>query len=151
MMLWPVIFVPLVLGSAVGFFGQTSDRTWYADLKKSSGTPPGWVFGPVWSALYLLMGVVLYRILKMKNNGLLLSLFALQLALNLAWSPIFFAKKDPRLALHVIVALVAALVATIVALYAAGDAVSAALLLPYLAWVLYATRLNAGIVTENNF
>lgn len=127
-------------------------RQWYQTLRKPSGTPPSWVFGPVWTVLYAMIAIVLYRMVFIKRNKIpmwVFGLFFVQLALNLAWSPVFFQKRDVRAAFGIIVALLAFLLATIAALFR-YDRVGALLLVPYLVWVAYAARLNYGIMTLNN-
>lgn len=124
---------------------------WYAALVKPSWTPPDWLFGPVWTALYVLMAVAAVRI-WLKNDGgkiraATIAWFA-QLALNLAWSIIFFGARAPLAAMVDIVALLLAIALTI-ALFGRIDRPAAWLLVPYLVWVCYAASLNIGIVMSN--
>ena len=146
---WPLggAIVCLGLGIASGLSGVGGADTWYRTLEKPPGTPPPWVFGPVWSVLYLMMGVAAGRLIyrrKMRAAGV----FAVQFALNLAWTPVFFGMHQVAAALAVIVALWVLLLATIVLAWKA-DRISAFLLMPYLAWVSYATYLNSGIFLLN--
>ena len=146
---WPLggAIVCLGLGIASGLSGVGGADTWYRALEKPPGTPPPWVFGPVWSVLYLMMGVAAGRLIyrrKMRAAGV----FAVQFALNLAWTPVFFGMHQVAAALAVIVALWVLLLATIVLAWKA-DRISAFLLMPYLAWVSYATYLNGGIFLLN--
>jgi tryptophan-rich sensory protein len=126
--------------------------TWYASLSKPSWTPPNWVFPLVWSVLYVMMGVSLWllwdRAADTGRRRTAITLFLLQLALNAAWSPVFFGLHHTRAALVIIVLLAAAIAATILAAWRT-QRVAAWLLAPYLAWVVYAATLNAGIVTLN--
>jgi tryptophan-rich sensory protein len=122
---------------------------WYASLAKPDWTPPTWVFGPAWTILYVMMALAAWRLWRRRHarpreSRRALALFAVQLALNLAWTPVFFGMQRPDLALLVIVLLWAAIAATIVAAWRACRT-AAALLVPYLAWVTFATALNMAI------
>lgn len=117
---------------------------WYASLKKPSWNPPGWIFGPVWSALYTMMAVAAW--LVWQRGGFAaqrrpLLLFLAQLALNAAWTPLFFGLHWPGVAFAEIVLLWLAIVATITAFWRVNHT-AAALLGPYLAWVTFAAFLN---------
>ena len=131
---------------------STGSSPWYQALAKPSFQPPGWVFGPVWTLLYALMGASVWRILRrgLATPGVrgAVLLFAVQLALNALWSPVFFGAHAIAAALVVLVALDGALVATLLA-FRRLDRTAAALLLPYLAWVLFATFLNLTILRMN--
>jgi tryptophan-rich sensory protein len=126
--------------------------TWYASLTKASWTPPNWVFPLAWSVLYVMMGISLWllwdRAADTPGRRTAIALFFLQLGLNAAWSPVFFGLHHTRTALAVIVLLAAAIGATILAAWPT-QRMAAWLLVPYLAWVVYATTLNAGIVALN--
>jgi tryptophan-rich sensory protein len=126
--------------------------TWYASLTKPWWTPPDWAFPLVWSVLYLMMGVSLWllwdRSADAHRRRRAITLFLVQLALNAAWSPVFFGLHNTRAALVIIVLLAVAIAATILAAWRT-QRTAAWLLVPYLAWVLYATTLNAGIVARN--
>lgn len=123
------------------------DGSWYRALEKTPGTPPSWVFGPVWSVLYVMMGVAAGRLIY-RRAWPAVRLFGLQFILNLAWTPVFFGAQQVALALAVIFALWLALLGTILAAHK-RDRLSAWLLLPYLAWVSYASYLNVGIFLLN--
>lgn len=142
------LFVVLVVlgGMAIGFV--TRPGAWYAALQKPAFNPPGWVFGPVWTLLYVLIGVAGWRLWRAQRNSAAMALWGLQLLLNYLWSPAFFGMHNPALALGVIVALLAAIVATIAAAWR-RERTAALLLLPYAAWVGFATVLNAAIVALN--
>ena len=135
----------MIGGAASGLATPPDD--WYWKLAKPSWTPPPWLFGPVWTLLYLMMGVslwLLWRNRRTTHGRLAFTLFLTQLALNFAWTPVFFGMHAIGLALAVIVTLLAAIVATI----AIGWRVkrSAALLLvPYACWVSFASALNLAI------
>jgi tryptophan-rich sensory protein len=125
---------------------------WYASLAKPSWTPPPLVFPIVWTALYILMAVSFWKLWETEPRSAARSKamvwFLVQLALNAAWSPVFFVWHDPMAALVIIVALLGAIGAAIVSA-ARVDRLAAWLLAPYLAWVAYATTLNAGVVAMN--
>jgi tryptophan-rich sensory protein len=136
---------------AVGALATRSAGDFYAVLEKPSWAPPGWVFGPVWSALYLLMGVaawLVWRRAGWAGAAVALSLFVAQLVCNAAWSWLFFAWRRGALAFADVVLLVVLIVATILA-FARVHRIAAALLLPYLAWVLFATALTYSVWRAN--
>lgn len=119
---------------------------WYPTLATPPLTPPSWVFGPVWTGLFAALGVAAYLVYRERDHDLrtaALGLFGVQLALNVSWSLVFFGLQAPAAALAVILALLAAIVATVAA-FDRIDRRAAALMLPYLAWVAFATYLNAG-------
>ena len=132
--------------AAAAFGGLFPPGEWYAELERPVFTPPDWLFGPVWTLLYLLMGVAAWRVWRIAGwDGarLALSVFLLQLLLNALWSVLFFGLQSPGLALLEILFLWVAIVATI-GLFARIDWGAAVLLLPYLLWVSFAAILNAG-------
>jgi tryptophan-rich sensory protein len=132
-------------------FTDTSAGSWYDRLDKPPFNPPGAVFGAVWTTLYVLMGVAAWLVWRQPPSAhrrRALGLFAVQLVLNAAWAPIFFGAHAPGWALGEIVVLLAAVVAT-VATFRRVEARAAALLLPYLGWVAFATVLNAAFVALN--
>lgn len=126
--------------------------TWYASLNKPFFSPPNWVFGPVWTALYGLMGVSAYLIwkrgLKQKKIKHAMKLFLIQLACNFVWSILFFGLRSPVLGLIDIIALLVVLGMTINS-FRTISRPAAYLLVPYLLWVSFATLLNAAIVYLN--
>lgn len=125
--------------------------TWYATLRKPPWTPPNWLFGPVWTALYLCMAVAawwVWRQVGFTPARLPLTLFAVQLALNVAWSGIFFALRSPRAAFLEVVVLWLLILWTTVAFWPVSR-MAGWLMVPYLAWVTYATALNAAIWKMN--
>ena len=145
---WGVFVAICFLAAAIGsWFTAASVKSWYPGLVKPMATPPAWVFGPVWSILYFLMGTaawLVYRQRSIANVTVALALFFVQLALNVAWSFVFFGLRQPGLALLEILALLAAIIATMTN-FAPLSRLAAWLMTPYLAWVLYATFLNFGI------
>lgn len=122
--------------------------TWYADLVKPAWTPPGWLFGPVWTLLYALMGIAVARVWLRHRSSVegrrTLGLFAVQLVLNAAWSFLFFGLHSPALGLAEIVVLWAG-IAALVAWWWRLERPAALLLAPYLAWVAFAAALNFAI------
>jgi benzodiazapine receptor len=122
-------------------------RQWYPSLRKPSWNPPSRVFAPVWSVLYLMMAIAAWLVWRARDAGdvaIALELFGLQLALNLAWSVIFFGLRRPAWALSEIVLLWISIAATLAAFWI-HDPIAAALLIPYLAWVTFAGVLNGAI------
>ena len=116
---------------------------WYLSIAKPSWNPPAWVFGPVWSTLYVLMGVAAWRVWRGAHaeRGTALSLWWTQLALNALWSPLFFGMRRLDFALLEILVLLAAIVATARAFWRI-DRAAGVLLAPYIAWVAFAAFLN---------
>jgi tryptophan-rich sensory protein len=124
---------------------------WYGGLAKPAFNPPDWVFGPVWTVLYAMMGIALWRIRRFgegKAREEATLAFLAQLLLNVAWSAAFFALHSPRAGLVVIAALLVAIVTTI-RFSARVDGLAALLLMPYLAWVFFASVLNLAIAILN--
>lgn len=142
--------VCLVLGFLSGVQTADSISTWYAQLNKPSWNPPNWLFGPVWSILYILMGVSLAMVLNStsthKTKAVIV--FSVQLILNLAWSYIFFVQKNMGGALIEILLLLIFIILTIVSFYPIRKTASY-LLLPYLCWVAFASFLNYTIYSLN--
>lgn len=143
--LWLAFWV--VLSLLPGAFGsQFPPGEWYAALAKPAWTPPSWVFGPVWTLLYVLMGVAAWLVWDRHRNAArgALTLFVLQLIVNAAWSWLFFGLRSPAVAFAGIVLLWALILATVIAFRRLRPP-AAALLLPYLAWVTFAAALNFAI------
>jgi tryptophan-rich sensory protein len=143
-------FVLFLLASfAAGAVGSAAKPdAWYVALIKPPGTPPNWVFPVVWTTLYGLMAVAAWRVWRRAGFDSALAWWCAQLALNAAWSPVFFGLHQPRWALMVIVAMLCA-IATTLLMFARRDRAAAWMFAPYLAWVCYATYLNAGIACLN--
>jgi translocator protein len=136
---------------AVGALATRHAREFYAGLVKPTWAPPGWLFGPVWTALYLLMGVAAWLVWRKAGwDGAAgaLSLFVGQLVCNAAWSWFFFVWRRGALSFADIVLLLVLIVATALA-FARVDRLAAVLLLPYLAWVAFATALTYAIWRSN--
>jgi tryptophan-rich sensory protein len=138
----------LTAGGLGTFFTVSSIPTWYATLAKPVFSPPNYLFGPVWSLLYVLMGIAVAIIwekgLKTKKVRDAIYLFGIQLFLNAIWSPIFFGAKNLFIALIVIVIMWVYIVKTILA-FAKIDKKASYLLYPYVAWVSFATILNFSV------
>lgn len=148
-------FVAIVMiAAAVGSRATIPNlRPWYDGLRKPGWTPPSWIFGPVWSLLYVLMAVSAWRVWRRDDarpraRRQALACWAFQLALNVGWSWLFFGLRNPPLAFLELLALWLAILATIVAT-ARVDRPAAWLLAPYLLWVSYAGALNATIARLN--
>lgn len=126
----------------------TSTGGWYAALPKPPWTPPGWVFGPVWTLLYTLMGIAAWLVWRQRGSvraaAAPLALFTMQLVLNVAWSIIFFGQRQPGIAMIDITLLWLAILATMIVFWKV-HAVAGWLFLPYFLWVTYAATLNFGI------
>jgi tryptophan-rich sensory protein len=134
----------LAVGALASLFTAPQIPTWYAGLKHPATAPPGWVFAPVWTTLYVLMAVAAWRVWK--RTGITspeMAAFALQLALNFIWSAVFFGLHRIDAALVEIAALDLAILATLV-LFIRRDRLAGLLFLPVLAWTLFATLLNHG-------
>ncbi|MBN2881254.1 tryptophan-rich sensory protein [Candidatus Woesearchaeota archaeon] len=139
----------LLVGFLSSFFTTKSIPTWYAQLQKPIFNPPNWIFGPVWTVLYIMMGVSLYLVLSSKkHNKQGIRVFVIQLILNFFWSIIFFGLKLPILALIEILALWIFIFITILE-FKKTSKLASNLLWPYLAWVSFATILNLSIVILN--
>ncbi len=148
-----VVFVALCLGAAALWSAATVPRIegWYAALEKPSWRPPNWVFGPVWTVLYIAMAVAAWLVWRQKGwpgARVPLTLFGVQLALNVAWSWLFFGLRSPGLGFADIILLWMAIVATLVAFWR-RSAVAGLLFVPYLAWVTFAAVLNYSIWQMN--
>lgn len=135
------------IGALSGIAAGGDFVTYFDALRKPPLTPPPVAFGPAWTALYLLMGVAAWLVWReglTRRTALALGLFVAQLTLNFAWSLIFFGRQRLGIALIEILALWMTILATVIAFWRVRTA-AGALLLPYLAWVSFATYLNAGI------
>ncbi len=140
-----------LVSAAGGWATASSVGTWYAALAKPAFNPPGWVFGPVWTVLYVMIAVAGWRLWRRGGPASRLALTAwyVQLLLNLMWSFLFFGGRMIGAALVEIVLLLAAIAATMVLAWRV-DRAAAWLLVPYLAWVSFATLLNAALWRLNS-
>jgi translocator protein len=137
----------LVIGALGAAVVATSVDTWYADLAKPSFTPPDRLFGPVWTALYVLMAIAAWRVWRAADRDTRrgpLTLFALQLALTLGWTVVFFGLQKIGAAVATIVVLDVGVVVTTLA-FRSIDRWAGLLMVPYLAWSVFATVLNIAI------
>lgn len=146
------VFVLELLGNASGLVTVFSMDGWYEALERPPGTPPDWLFGPVWLVLYAMMGLSLALVweratgTRAKRGAL--RCFGVQFGLNLLWTPAFFGLQRIDLALLVIVPLLIMIVWTLRAFYPISRP-AAGLLLPYVVWVVYAAYLNVGFLVLN--
>jgi len=147
------IIIPVAAGATSGFFTASGVGGWYQGINKPSWNPPGWIFGPVWTTLYVLMGISLFLIWKSeiasdyKRNALIL--FAIQLTLNFFWSFIFFNQNQIGWAFVEIIAMWLLILLTIFA-FASINKTAAWLLVPYISWVSFAAILNYTIWKLNS-
>jgi len=145
------IMLPLVVGGISGFFTAGAVNDWYLTLNKPSFNPPSWVFGPVWTLLYLLMGWSLYRIWSLPasaQRNKAISVFFIQLTLNFFWSLIFFRWQAMGVALIEISALWITIL-WMIQLFRKLSPSAAIINIPYLLWVSFATALNAAYWSLN--
>lgn len=141
----------LATGALGGWATASSVSTWYPTLAKPAWNPPNWIFGPVWTFLYLLMALAAWRIWQHHEHlerRRALAWFWGQLVLNLAWSFLFFGLRSPALASLEIIALLAALLATLRQFWRI-DRFAAVLWLPYVGWVGFATVLTIAVWSLN--
>ncbi|MCY7386694.1 MAG: tryptophan-rich sensory protein [Burkholderiales bacterium] len=139
----------LSVGVVIGLFFKPG--SWYDALEKPAFNPPAWLFAPVWTVLYVAMGVAAWRVWRLSKSlerTQALRQFGVQLILNAAWSPIFFGAQSLAGGLAVIVLMVFAIAATIQRFHTL-DKPAAWLLAPYLAWVSFATLLNVTLLALN--
>ncbi len=142
------ILLPLIVGGVSGFFTASSIEGWYITLNKPWFNPPNWIFGPVWTLLYLMMGIAFFLIWKSgapaDTKKIAMTAYFVQLAFNFAWSLIFFYMEQPGWALVDILLMWAAIFYTIIA-FGKISTSAAWMLVPYISWVSFATVLNFAI------
>jgi len=140
-----VVLAASLTGSAATFSSLSS---WYSGLNKPDFTPPNWIFGPVWTTLYILMAIAFWRVLTRGADASLtrpaVFWFLMQITLNALWSVAFFGLRSPAMGLCVIALMIVAIVLTLLS-FRRIDGVAAVLLVPYLAWVAFASVLNAAV------
>ena len=139
-----VAFIVFVFGGGTLIGASVAPGEWYAGLEKPFFNPPNWVFGPVWSLLYLLIAYVGWRLWCRNPAGLAMQVWFAQLALNFLWSPAFFGMQSPGLALAIVAAMLA-LSVWFIALTFNRDRISALCFMPYAAWVAFAGLLNLAV------
>lgn len=145
------LFVPLALGYIAGQYTSEAVSGWFAALNKPSFNPPGWVFGPVWTLLYVLMGLSFFYIWikpRTKERTVAKIIYIVQLLLNFAWSFLFFYYQNIALALIDIVVLDIVVAIMLLKFYQLKPT-AAYLNIPYLLWILFATALNAAFYFLN--
>lgn len=144
----PLFIVAAFAAAAIGGAATaTSVGTWYAALQKPAWNPPNWLFGPVWTGLYVLMAFAAWRVWRVQTppaSRQTLALYAAQLVLNALWSLLFFGLRRPDLALAEVVVFWALLV-TMLIRFRAVDRLAAWLWTPYVLWVSFASVLNAAV------
>lgn len=153
---WPLmlgsIFLCLFVGLVGGIATSSSVQTWYLTLVKPVFTPPNWLFGPIWTTLYILMGIALFLVLRegvrKENVKTAVYYFVVQLLLNFAWSFIFFYFKSLAGGLIIILELWLMILLTMRKFYRISKA-AAWLMAPYIAWVTIATLLNFSLMLLN--
>jgi tryptophan-rich sensory protein len=140
------LLLPLSVGAVAGMFTSQAVPIWYASLNRPSFNPPNWVFGPVWTSLYILLGISFFLIWKeypSKERNLAIKIFSIQMLLNFAWSFLFFYFNLIGVAFIEIILLWISIAAMIYLFYKIKP-FAAYLNIPYLLWVSFATILNAG-------
>ncbi len=145
------LFVPLALGYIAGQYTSEAIPGWFESLNKPSFNPPGWIFGPVWTLLYILMGLSFFHIWikpRIKERTVAKIIYIVQLLLNFAWSFLFFYYHDIALALIDIIVLDIVVVIMLLKFYQLKPT-AAYLNIPYLLWILFATALNAAFYFLN--
>ena len=142
------VLLPVLVGAVSGLFTASSVKTWFVTLNKPSFNPPSYVFAPVWTTLYIMMGVAFYlvwvSVTDKAQQHKAMTVYFIQLFLNFCWSFIFFYKQRPDLAFIDIVFLWISIVATLVLFYRISKP-AGWLLVPYLLWVSFASALNYAI------
>ena len=141
-LLFPVFLAACFAAGATGALFPTGE--WYRGLKKPSWTPPNWLFPVAWSVLYILMAAAAARVVLLPGGGVALAFWALQIALNTLWTPVFFGLKRIRAGMFVLSALWLAVAGCTVAMFSL-DLIAGLMFLPYLAWVSVAGALNAAV------
>jgi benzodiazapine receptor len=146
------LLIPLTIGAIGGFLTMDSVKTWYPTLNKPAFNPPNSIFGPVWTSLFLIMGVSSYLVWRKRSRAPIyywaVGVYFLQLALNLTWSYLFFYRQQIEMALIEIVILLVAIVANAL-IFHRINSLSGWLFVPYLLWVSFASYLTYSIFILN--
>lgn len=146
------VLIPLLVGFIGGFATSNSVSGWYVELNKPVFNPPNWIFGPVWTLLYIMMGVSLYLVwnskAKVKEKKKVFWIFGIQLVLNLLWSLIFFGAHMIPFAFFEIILLWISIILNIIFAYKISKP-AGYLLVPYLLWVSFASVLNFSLMILN--
>ena len=143
-----ILFIGFVVGAGLLSGLTNMQGEWYQSLEKPFFNPPSWLFGPVWTTLYVMIGVAGARIWQRAPKSAAMQLWFAQMALNLMWSPAFFGLQNPELALVVIAGMLLTIIAFMVKARPI-DRISTLLFVPYLAWVSFASVLNLSIAWLN--
>jgi translocator protein len=147
------ILIPLVIGSVGSIVTISQIPTWYSTLSKPSWAPPNWLFGPVWTTLYILMGIALFLVwregLNRSDVRFAILIFAVQLVLNLLWSIVFFTYHSLFGSFILIMILWIAILANIIA-FSIISRTAGLLLVPYIVWVSIASYLNYSVYLLNH-
>jgi translocator protein len=143
-----LFFLALTVGGGLGIGLFTLPGEWYMGLVKPSFNPPNWIFGPVWTALYIMIGIAGWRIYTKDPSDAAMKIWWAALALNFAWTPAFFGAQQLGIALVIILALLAAIIAFIVRARSIDSAASL-MFAPYAAWVGFASVLNGSLYMLN--
>ncbi len=143
-----ILFIAAVLGCGLLIGINNIPGEWYQSLVKPSFNPPNWIFAPVWSILYVMIGFTGARTFLDHRDTTAMRFWVAQMIFNFAWSPLFFGFREIAMALIVIIALLISIVGFIV-VSRKQDILSALLFVPYLAWVAFATLLNTSIFLMN--
>ncbi|MCU0832291.1 MAG: tryptophan-rich sensory protein [Rhizobiaceae bacterium] len=141
------ILVVFGIGSAIGIFFAPGG--WYAALEKPAFNPPDWLFGPVWTILYIMIAVAGWRTVRADKAGLQTTLWFAQLGFNFLWSPVFFGLHLMWVAAFVAAGMLMTSLAFALTARRNGDTVSALLFVPYLAWISFALLLNITLAAMN--
>ncbi len=139
--------ITIIIGMIGGFVTAGSVGSWFVEINKPSWNPPNWIFGPVWTTLYIMMGIAIFLVwLKRKQQSikLVMGLYIIQLLLNMLWSLLFFGLQNPQLAFFEVVVLLFAIILTSIHFWKISKAATL-LMIPYILWVSFATILNFSI------
>lgn len=148
-MFWLLFSIFLIACLAAGLTGSFfAPGPWYRALNKPWFTPPDWVFPVTWMVLYVMIAVAGARIAMLQGNGLAMAFWALQIAFNGLWTPVFFGLKNIRLGMAVVAGLWVVVLCGILAMWPV-DPIAAMLFIPYLVWVSIASALNAEVWRMN--
>lgn len=146
------VAIPLVAGFLGSVFTMPSIPTWYAAINKPAWNPPNWIFGPVWTTLFILMGIALWLVWEKGLDKIqvrtAVNIFSAQLVLNIVWSLLFFGLHSPFWAFIEIIALWLLILWTIIAFYRL-DKTAGLILIPYILWVSFASFLNFTVMRLN--
>ena len=146
---WPLFFTFLAAcGAAAATGAMFNPDVWYRDLKKPRWTPPDWLFPVAWTTLYLCMAYAAMRVALLPDNAQAMAFWALQIALNTLWTPVFFGLHRIRAGMVVMVFLWLAVAATTLTFFQM-DTVAGVVIFPYLVWVTIAGALNFSVMRLN--